>query len=94
MIPAMYLELALAAAAGAAAGAVYFHLLRRTADAIAVRAGAGRVLALAAARLALAAGVLGGLAALGALPLLLGFAGFLAARQIVLLRARRAAANP
>ena len=93
MLDLTTLPLVLAAAAGGVAGLIYFHLLRRTADAIAARAGAGLVIALVAARLALAAGVLGGLAAIGPLPLLLGFGGFLAARQIVLLRARRTASG-
>lgn len=91
MFDSTTLPLVLAAAAGGAAGLIYFHLLRRTADAIAARAGARAILTLVAARFALAAGVFGGLAALGPLPLLVGFGGFLAARQIVLLRARRTA---
>jgi hypothetical protein len=83
----------LSLAAGAAVGTLYFVLLERSARAIAARAGAWIVVALLLARTAAAAGLFAALAFAGALPLLLGLAAFLAARQGVMLWARRRAAN-
>ncbi|MCW5772864.1 MAG: hypothetical protein KIT16_14565 [Rhodospirillaceae bacterium] len=89
----MIAEILLSLAAGAAVGTVYFLLLERSARAIALRGSVRLVAALIVARVAAAVGLFVALAFAGALPLLLGFAAFLAARQGVLIWVRRGAAN-
>lgn len=70
-------------AAGAILGAIYFTLLRRTARLHAEGGAVSTIVGLYALRIVLAVGVFWGVAHLGALPLLLALAGFLAARFAV-----------
>jgi len=79
MMPAS-LVLVAALVAGLAMGAVHFALLEKAVTAMAGGLGPARVLPLHAARIALAAGGYWMLARVGAGPLLLGLAGFQAAR--------------
>ena len=71
------------AAAGAVLGAVYFTLLRRTARLHAEAGPASTIAGLYGLRIALAVVVFWAVAHLGALPLLLALAGFLAVRVAV-----------
>ena len=77
--------------AGLAGGTAHFALLRWNTDLYLRPRGLGRAIALQGTRLALLAFVLVALARQGALPLLLGALGVLAARWIVLRRVRGAA---
>ena len=77
--------------AGLVGGTAHFVLLRWNTDLYLRPGGLGRAIALQALRLALLAVVLVLLARRGALPLLLGALGVLAARWIVLRRVRGAA---
>ncbi len=80
-----------AALAGFVFGAAYFHALRRTADLVGERRGWLGPAALTVARIAGAVMLFTLLARLGgALPLLAGFLGFVAARARALHSARRA----
>ena len=76
--------------AGLAGGVAHFALLRWNTALYLRPRGLGRAIALQALRLVLLAGVLVALARQGALPLLLGALGVLAARWIVLRRVRGA----
>jgi N-ATPase, AtpR subunit len=78
-------------AGGFATGLAYFAGLRLSAEFFAASGGGVASLLLTLARLAGIAAFLGLAASVGALPLLLGFAGFLAARTLALHLARRAA---
>lgn len=69
--------------AGLATGLAYFWLLHRTVRVLTGAAPRGRAWALSLARVVLAVAAFWLLARQGALPLLLGFAGFLAARPLV-----------
>ncbi len=85
MMPAG-LVLVAALVAGLAMGAVHFALLERAVTAMAGGLGPARVLPLHAARILVAAGGYWMLARVGAGPLLLGLAGFQAARGWVVRR--------
>jgi hypothetical protein len=74
---------------GLAFGVVYFLILRRTTDLLAAGRGWAGPAGLTMVRIAGAAALFIFAARLGALPLLGGFSGFLAARMIVMRSARR-----
>jgi hypothetical protein len=78
-------------AAGFAAGWVYFAALRRTVDLYATGQARLVPVVLTLARIAGMIAFLGSAARFGALPLLAGFLGFLAARSLALRAARRTA---
>jgi len=80
-----------AVAGGLATGLLYFRLLRWTTAAIAEGAGWRRPALLTLARVLGISALLVLAAQWGALPLLAGFLGFLAARIVALRQARRAA---
>ncbi|NDW00133.1 ATP synthase subunit I [Salipiger sp. PrR002] len=86
-----YALAALALCLGFALGWAHFASLRRVTDLYLESGPAWRALALQLGRLAVLAGVLVGLALLGALPLLAGTLGLLLARQMVLRRSRKGA---
>lgn len=87
--PTIVLALAMALT-GLALGLLYFRALRRTADLFASGGDWRGPVLLSLSRLAAAVIVLGLMAKLGAVPLLAGFFGFLAARMMALRAARRA----
>jgi len=76
--------------AGFAVGVVYFESLRRTVVRCTARTGWLEPAALTAGRIAVAVAVFAIAARVGAVALLLCFAGFLLARHIALRRSRRA----
>ncbi len=82
--------LAMVAAGGMLLGWGYFEALRRSIAWFGAPAGRARSVALTAGRLLCAVGFFALIARLGALPLLLALAGFLAARSLALRTARRA----
>lgn len=79
------IQLALGAAVGVAAGFVHFTALRWNVS-LFERGATPKAILLLLTRFAILAAALVGLAKLGALPLLAGAAGLLAARQVVLRR--------
>jgi len=76
--------------AGLALGLVYFHLLRRTVDALGAAAGWRRPLLFSVARVGGAVLLFGLVTHFGAPALLATFAGFLVARWLALRQSRRA----
>ncbi|MEZ5833665.1 MAG: ATP synthase subunit I [Dongiaceae bacterium] len=85
------LAAAAAAAAGLGIGLAYFRLMRWTVASVTARQGWLLPVTLTVARVACAVAVFAVLAKLGAIPLLVAFAGFLAARKISVGAARGAA---
>ncbi|MGB8273807.1 MAG: ATP synthase subunit I [Alphaproteobacteria bacterium] len=83
------LDVALFAVLGAASGSLFFLSLARTLALYVEGRRVWRAASLHALRFALAGGVFWVIAQAGALPLVSALAGFLAARQIIVARARR-----
>lgn len=78
-----YLASVIGLGAGAGLGIVYFSLVHRTVRLQLAGGGSAKVIGLTAVRLGLAVAVFWAVATLGALPLLLALAGFLAARGVI-----------
>jgi F1F0 ATPase subunit 2 len=74
---------------GLAAGIAYFAMLRSSVDRLARQRGRLGAVALSLARISVTIAVFIFVARMGALPLLVSFLGFLAARSLALLRVRR-----